>query len=169
MTILNPHIYVVCLAAYHAGILHGQWIDANQDVSELHDAIQTMLSKSPVRDAEEWAIHDTEDFGDITVKQYQGLESISKMAAFIVEHGELGAALINNLGYLEDAEQAMEECYRGVFKNEEKFAEQYIKEIEPVPEYLDGYINYEKLARDLFISDFFTLEVAGGMHVFRDS
>lgn len=40
-------IYVACLASYNAGCLHGTWIDASEDVSEMQKAINDMLRKSP--------------------------------------------------------------------------------------------------------------------------
>jgi len=35
----EPKIYVACLAAYNNGILHGRWIDANQDADTIRDEI----------------------------------------------------------------------------------------------------------------------------------
>jgi len=55
-------IYVACLASYNNGILHGAWINAEQDAYAIYDEVQTMLTASPVKDAEEWAIHDYEGF-----------------------------------------------------------------------------------------------------------
>jgi antirestriction protein len=55
-------VYVACLAAYNNGILHGSWIDANQEAQAIHDAIKDMLASSPIANAEEWAIHDYEGF-----------------------------------------------------------------------------------------------------------
>ncbi len=48
-------IYVACLASYNDGILHGAWIDANQDVGNIHDEIRAMLQASSVRGTEEYA------------------------------------------------------------------------------------------------------------------
>jgi len=62
----NPRIYVACLAAYNAGILHGQWIDCTADVDELEAAIQKILKASPIAGAEEWAIHDYEGFASLS-------------------------------------------------------------------------------------------------------
>jgi len=31
----TPRIYVACLAAYNAGKLHGEWIDADQDAEAI--------------------------------------------------------------------------------------------------------------------------------------
>lgn len=39
----NPKIYVACLAAYNNGILHGRWIDADQDADEIRAGIAEML------------------------------------------------------------------------------------------------------------------------------
>ena len=49
-------IYVACLAAYNNGILHGRWIDAEQDAWEIYDEVQDMLKASPIGEAEEWAM-----------------------------------------------------------------------------------------------------------------
>ena len=40
-------IYVACLAAYNNGILHGRWIDAQQDAWAVYDDIRAMLDASP--------------------------------------------------------------------------------------------------------------------------
>jgi len=56
-------IYVACLAAYNNGKLHGAWIDATQDIDDIQCQINQMLADSPEPDAEEYAIHDYEEFG----------------------------------------------------------------------------------------------------------
>jgi antirestriction protein len=57
-----PRIYVACLSAYNNGYLHGWWIDADQEPDALLSDIEEMLADSPMDDAEEWAIHDYENF-----------------------------------------------------------------------------------------------------------
>lgn len=42
----NLRIYVACLAAYNKGILHGAWIEANQDADQIRDEIAAMLARS---------------------------------------------------------------------------------------------------------------------------
>jgi antirestriction protein len=42
----TPKIYVACLAAYNAGYLHGDWIDADQDADDIYQEIRDMLSRS---------------------------------------------------------------------------------------------------------------------------
>lgn len=119
---LKPRIYVACLASYNNGHLHGEWIDANQDVDSLFVEVKKMMSASPIPRAEEFAIHDYEDFGDIRINEYSGLETVSALANFVVEHGELGAAVFDHVGGdIDDACRILEECYHGEYKNEEDF------------------------------------------------
>ena len=61
---ITPRIYVACLAAYNNGELHGAWIDADQDADAIREEIAVILTTSPEPNAEEWAIHDYEGFGD---------------------------------------------------------------------------------------------------------
>jgi len=43
MNNLEPRIYVACLAAYNGGHLHGEWINANQDVDSLHETASGLM------------------------------------------------------------------------------------------------------------------------------
>lgn len=70
----QPRIYVACLAAYNYGILHGAWIDADQEPWALWDEVAAMLRASPLADAEEWAIHDYEGFGGTRIDEDESLD-----------------------------------------------------------------------------------------------
>ena len=64
-----PRVYVACLASYNAGILHGRWVeldstDAGINCDTLTEGTGAMLGESPIKDAEEWAIHDFDGFGE---------------------------------------------------------------------------------------------------------
>ena len=76
----NPRIYVACLAAYNNGYLHGAWIDADQDADEIRDEIAAMLARSPIKGAEDYAIHDYEGFEGVIIKEYAGIESVARGA-----------------------------------------------------------------------------------------
>src|SRR3546814_11380124 len=112
----NPRIYVACLAAYNNGYLHGSWIDAEQDAWAIYDDVKAMLAASPIAEAEEWAIHDYEGFGNVRISEYAGFAYVSELAAFIAEHGELGLCLLAHYsGEIEErsAERRVgEECVR---------------------------------------------------------
>ncbi len=64
-----PSIYVACLASYNNAILHGVWIDATQSEDEIMEEIWSMLENSPEPNAEEYAIHDYEGFGNIPIHE----------------------------------------------------------------------------------------------------
>jgi antirestriction protein len=105
-------IYVACLAAYNDGVLHGCWIDAEQEPDDISSGINAMLKASPIAGAEEYAIHDYEGFEGAPVSEYQGIESVAELAAFIAEHGVLGGKLVEYFNSLDEAREAIEDRMR---------------------------------------------------------
>ena len=137
----RPRTYVACLAAYNNGRLHGRWIECG-DGDEIREAVQAMLAESPEPDAEEWAIHDYDGFEGASVSEYAGFDDVCAFAAFIEEHGSLGAKFY-------EARAAFEE-YAGEFKSAADFAEDLIRETGPdIPKALEFYIDWASLARDM--------------------
>src|SRR5438270_527276 len=66
----EPQIYVACLAAYSRGDLHGVWLDVAREPEAIYEDIHDMLADSPAPDAEEFAIHDSQDFGSCTIHEH---------------------------------------------------------------------------------------------------
>ena len=167
---IEPRIYVACLAAYNNGYLHGTWINAHQSTDDLYAEINKMLATSPAPYADEFAIHDHEGFGDVYIGEYTDLETITEIANFISEHYELGAAVLAHAnGDAKGASRLLEECYHGEYESEKDFAESFAEDTMMIPERLSYYIDYEKMAWDLFISDFFSLSVQMKVHVFSNN
>src|SRR2546430_17246474 len=96
----TPRIYVASLADYNAGRLLGQWIDANQPAEVIHQAIQAMLAESRELVAEDWAIHDYENFGSLRLSEFSDIASLAEAARLITEHGEVFAELLGHFGGL---------------------------------------------------------------------
>ncbi len=163
-----PRIYVACLAAYNNGLLHGAWIDSNQSADAIRREIATMLKASPMSGAEEYAIHDYEAFGGIRIEEYTGIDEVAALAAFVAAHGALGAEVYNHYGDLDEALQALEERYCGVFESVAAFMEQHASDTSDVPQHIQYYIDWERMARDAELSgDIFTLQTAWNeVHVF---
>ncbi len=160
-------IYVACLAAYNNGHLHGKWIDAAQCIDGIQKEIRAMLKTSPMEGAEEYAVHDYEGFEGIEVHEYESLEQIAKYAAFISEHGKLGGALVAHFGNLGDATRAIEDHYFGEYKSVTDYAEEMIEQSVTIPEPLQYYVDYEKMAADLVINDIFAIELGfDEVHIF---
>ncbi len=165
----SPHIYVACLAAYNNGYLHGAWIDADQDADQIRDEIAAMLARSPVEDAEEYAIHDYEGFAGVSISEYAGIATVALMAGFIAEHGTLGAGLLEQFsGDIDQAESTLEDCYHGQFASLADYMEELTTETLTIPEALRYYVDWQAMARDADMSgDLFTIETAHGeVHVF---
>lgn len=163
---LEPKIYVACLAAYSAGHLHGVWINVTQSEDAINKEIRQMLAKSPVAGAEEWAIHDYEGFGGIHLEEYEDTATLVKMAKIIEEHDELGAAAIAYHDNCPDSAKNALIDYCGEFDSEADYARQFVDDCYDIPKYLHDYINYEDLAENLFLYDYYSIDVRDKCHVF---
>lgn len=154
-------IYVACLAAYNNGRLHGRWIDAAQGVDAIRVEVTEMLAASPISDAEEWAIHDYEGFGDAPISEYEGLNSVADKAAFIARHGLLAAKLLEHwCGDLDQARRSLEDHYIGAFPSLEDFARDRTELGEDISESIAPYIDYERMGRDMVLGGtVFTLDI----------
>ncbi len=152
----TPKIYVACLAAYNNGILHGQWIDADQGKEGIETEIQEMLGLSPIPGAEEFAIHDYEGFMGLRLSEYEDIGHVAEMAAMLKEHGEAWAVYAEYVGVEYATRENFEEAYQGQWDSEEAYAEHLAEETMEIPEHLSFYIDYEKMARYLFINDYFS-------------
>jgi antirestriction protein len=164
----EQRIYIACLAAYNNGILHGEWIDVNQDIDQIWNEIRNVLASSPIPDAEEWAIHDFEGFGSIRLSEWEGIERVHELAEFMQEHGKVGMiALEHFCGDIEDAEKALDN-YMGCFTSLADYAQDISENTTEVPEYLQYYIDYERMGRDIEMNgDVFTVQTSyDEVHVF---
>lgn len=164
----TPKIYVACLAAYNNGILYGQWIDANQEEDAIFQEIKEMLAKSPIVGAEEYAVHDYEGFCGLRIDEYESITKIAEMAAMIEKHGEAWAKFAEYEGIEYATLERFEEAYAGEWDSEEDYAQDLAEETMDIPEHLSFYIDFERLARDLFINDYYSADGEGGkIYVFR--
>lgn len=165
----QPRIYVACLAAYNNGYLHGAWINAAQEPWAIYDAVRIMLAASPVEEAEEWAIHDYEGFGRIRIEEYASFDRVSELAAFIVEHGEIGAALLDHYSCdLDEARETLADRYLGAHASLADYVQELTEETTAVPHSLRYYVDYQAMARDAEMNgDLFTVSTAWDVvHVF---
>lgn len=162
----TPRVYAACLASYNAGTLHGEWIDAT-DPDELREGIGDMLADSPADDAEEWAFHNSEDFGEYSVGEHDDIDILTEVGRCIEEHGEAFAAYAENIGDGAD-EAGFEEAYCGEWDSETDYAENFMDDCYEVPAHLSNYIDYDAFARDLFCGDYYSVDSPRGVYVFRN-
>ena len=166
----EPRIYVADLAAYNAGILHGIWIDACDDLDSIQEQINQMLEQTPIDEvAEEYALHDYEGFAGYSLSEYEGIKRVHELACFIDEHGQIAGDLLNHWdGDIEEAQKAIEEDYCGQYASLADYAQTLTEETTQIPAHLQYYIDYERMGRDMEMSsDIYSIETAhDGLHVF---
>ena len=173
----GPRIYVASLSDYNAGILHGDWIDADQELEELSEAVHAMLERSPTAGAEEFAIHDFEGFGHYRPGEYDSLDWINRVARGIVEHGPAFGAWADRSNHDEDDLVRFEDAYLGEWSSLEKYAEELLDDLgylaavdEAVPEMLQPYVRIDigAFAHDLELSgDLTVVEQSHGVWLFE--
>ena len=164
-TTAQPRIYAASLADYNNGELHRSWIEAAQPPEDIHEKIHKMLGASAIAGAEEWAIHDYEGFGPFRLHEYEQIETVSRIANGIVQHGPIFAHWVEHVG-TEDVEalERFDEYYLGSWDSLADYVEELLEDLgvgidAMVPTWLSPYItiDYEQLGGDL----------AGDLHVVR--
>lgn len=163
----TPSIYVASLADYNDGTQHGVWIDATMGEDHIIDEVSDMLERSPFAasefakqwgmKAEEWAIHDYSGFGGLRISEWESFERIAELAQAIDEHGDAFAAYLQAFdddGTVED----FQDRYQGEYESPQEFAAQWhedIGDLAQVPESLQNFIDWERVAHDMQVSGSF--------------
>ena len=154
---VRPRIYVASLSDYNAGCLHGGWFDADREPEKLEKEIGFMLACSPEPIAEEWAIHDHEGFGLAHISEHESLETVSRLARGIAEHGLAFAAWAALQSNDEEALGRFENAYLGNWESLEEYANELLCGLDLdeaqklLPESIRPYLvlDIEAFARDL--------------------
>lgn len=162
-------IYVASLADYNNGTLHGRWIDAAREPEAIYADITAMLARSREENAEEFAIHDYDQFGTCRIQEFDSIELVSRIARGIKEHGEAFSAWAELHDGDPERLDDFSDAYLGQYESAQDFAEQmaddlgYTDELAKLPESLQPYIHFDSaaLARDM--------EMGGDIHVVPDS
>jgi antirestriction protein len=164
-------IYVACLASYNAGTLHGSWIDCEgKGADEIYEEIAAMLAASSEEGAEEFAIHDTEGFGDL-VGEYTSIKEIAQLTEILCEVEDCEAFIewADYIGLAYATIEGFRDAYRGKWESKKAYAECLADDLGfflGVPDTVARYFDYEAFARDLFTSDYY---MTNGGYVFNQN
>lgn len=150
----TPKIYVASLASYNAGTHHGFWIDCTLGIDHVHEMIKMILATCPEK-GEEYAIHDTENFGDLHIKEYQDLEDVVALAEAIEKHGNPFIEFFKwNDPAPDEAESKFEDLYVGTYTSDKDFAEEWTEEcysieLSKLPTFVRSCIDWKQVAEEL--------------------
>lgn len=151
----EPAVYVGTYAKYNDGNLFGQWIDVSSFYD--YDEFMDYLHRLHADEADpEFMVQDFENFpralySETCVCDEDWFDKIKMIAES--DQKEAIEAYIDYYGDFD--ERDFEDRYEGAWDSEEDFAEYLVDEIgmENIQN-KDYYFDYEKFARDLFISDY---------------
>ena len=174
----NPRIWVGSLADYNAGRLHGEWLNAAVEDSDLQAAVARILAASREPVAEEWAIFDYDDFAGYRVAEYDQLEVVAAIARGIKEHGSVFGAWAEIHDGNRDMLAQFEESYLGEYADPADWARELLDSDaleraldEVIPESLRAYvqIHYDDFVEDARLSGDLHFERApnGNTWIFR--
>lgn len=181
-----PRIYVASLSDYNAGTLHGVWLQADQDPDDIREGIGKMLADSPTTRrygdvAEEYAIHDYENFGAVRLDENEPIDRVTALARGISTHGTAFAYWWEMDPPAETSDDtelgaAFEEHYLGDYDSVTEYGRQLLDdlgfdpdELPGIPEGLRPYVSLdvEAWVRDMqYGGEIRTAPSERGVHVF---
>ena len=139
----DSQIYVACLASYNAGSLSGEWITPADTEEKLQAQIDAILKASPEPDAEEWAIHDYDNFPNLG--EYPSNEDIIKVVKAQKKHGVNQINAFLSLYTPEDLEH-FEDSYSGEYDSFREYSNQLADDCYNASD--TPYFDYEAFERD---------------------
>ena len=165
-------VYVACLAAYNNGHLHGEWIDVD-DADTMREKVAAMLAKSPIPNAEEWAVHDYDGIPS-AFGEYPDFAELAAYKDLVEEHDEdLVKAAHDVSDYhasVADIAETIRDRYAGQGDTLADWCEQFADDtgmLDEMPEKLRPYFDFEAYARDLQMGgDVSTSRQGGTVYVF---
>jgi antirestriction protein len=147
------------------------------DAADIKADIDAMLAQSREPDAEEFAIHDYDQFGRCRIHEHDSIDLVARIARGIQEHGYAFAAWADVHEGTPERFDDFEQAYIGHYDSVQDFVEQsaddlgYTEELAKLPESLQPYLRFdsEALARDMELAgDIYTVaNPDGGVWIFQ--
>lgn len=163
---LEARFWVGCLACYNSGKLIGKWVD-------LED-VPTVETEDIHPDGFDCEDHEELWCFDHEGAPFEGECSLSQAVEYAERVEDITITLDDEdlievflewerMGYGDDPSDFQDKYY-GAYVSEEEFVEQLTRETREIPDWLDSYIDWEKLTTDVMY-DFVAVEVGGGVHI----
>ena len=167
-------IYIADLAQYNAGRLIGRHVEmtdnADDNLEAIEAAIEDMKAKRP--SSEEFIVHDYDD--GINLGETSDWKKLATFGALFEEHGEAFKACCEVFGehYISGDFDEAAEFFSDHYRGEHSSAADYIasqSEDREIPSWLEFYIDWANMARDLEINgDFKAVESGSTVFIFSN-
>ena len=157
----DSQIYVACLASYNNGCLSGKWITPEDTEEKLQAQIDEILKASPEPEAEEWAIHDYDNFPNLG--EYPSNKDIVKVTEAQKKHGVNQINAFLTIYQVEDLEH-FEDSYSGEYEDFTEYSNQLADDCFNASD--TQYFDYEKFESDCRI-DTQEVKINYKSHIFR--
>lgn len=160
--LLDAKIYVGTYKKYNEGSLFGKWLTLSDysDIAEFYDACKEL--------------HSDEEDCEFMFQDWEGIPKgliseswISETVFELIEQADQINDFDSFMAFLDFTSYSLEDedlgyllskfrdCYAGKFDTEEAFAEHFVENCYELPEFAQGYFDYEKFAYTLFITDYY--------------
>jgi len=159
----TPRIFVVCLATYVNGKLHGTLIECDRTDDGIWVKFNAMLAKASKPRVEDWAIPDFENLLGIQNGDYNPVEQIAELTRTVKERGKAFAVYCHHYGEAATPEK-FQAHYLGKFRNDEDFVYQQFSKSGKLAELeelgiVEDYLDFEAIADDWFVNSHIAIDV----------
>ncbi|MFB6718705.1 antirestriction protein ArdA [Kribbella sp. NPDC056345] len=178
----RPHIYIRSVTDHTEGHEIGDWIDASQDLEDIHRDVRSILSRSlhahwTDQPVEDWEIVNAEGFGGIRIGPNESLDVVCVLGKGITEHG-LAFAAWAEIHPQRDTHtlERFTDAYIGDFPDLEAYAQHVVgerggdEELAKLPEWLQRIMRFDwqvMLQRMQQDGEVHIVEHPGGVWVFN--
>lgn len=159
----EARIYVGTYAKYNEGSIFGEWLDLSDysDKEEFYDACRELHKdeEDPEFMFQDWENIPSGLVGESWLSDniFDVIEAMDDMDS---DRQEAFAVWLNHESYdldkqdINDLISKFDDAFQGAYKDEEDYAYEVVDECYDLPEFAKTYFDYEKFARDLFMTDY---------------
>ena len=166
----GPALYVGTYGKYAAGSIDGAWLylDNYADPYDFMVACKQLHSDEP---DPEFMFQDYTDLPSSLYKECLTINDLIAIYEFLdLEDYEREAVhvYLDQIG--NDSTDYILEAYNGVWDSEKHFATDLLEstgDLDSIPDFLQHYFDYDAYTRDLFMWDYTSVDVQGGVMIFR--
>ena len=162
-------LYCGTFGKYNSGSLAGAWVDLS-DFADMAEFMEHIRELHKDESDPEYMFQDVDNYTDLHISGEPGLCEIERFLQFlnlpecdreILE----GYASIHGLADDIDAQlETAQDAYCGTYDTMADYAEEITRECHEIPDFLDRYIDWDRMARDFSMDH---TQAANGM-IFRD-